>query len=125
MVGSLSMTSVRAQSTTGGKAMSDCFLGSVREQNQVQSGCGIKGQDLVCDQNQGSGLLLKKEEQPNFASASPQTTVWGGGRGGSVYPLSAQNWRKLTLGHLELSHGSPTIMPIGHPSVHPGPGVPG
>ena len=71
--------------------MSDCFLGSVREQNQVQSGCGIKGQDLVCDQNQGSGLLLKKEEQPNFASASPQIpvrmsmcVVGGGGR--DVYP---------------------------------------
>ena len=52
-VRSLSMTSVRAQSTMESK-LSLTVLGLVSEQNQVQSGCVIKGQDSVCDRNQGS-----------------------------------------------------------------------
>ena len=48
-VSALSMTSVRAQSSSGVKAMSHCVLNSVREKNQVQSGCVIKVQDSVCD----------------------------------------------------------------------------
>ena len=35
--------------------MPDWVLGSVREKNQVQSECVIKGKDSVCDQDQGSG----------------------------------------------------------------------
>ena len=52
-VRSLSVTTVRAQSTTGVQAQSDS-LGSVREQNQAQSGSVIKGEDSVYDQDQGS-----------------------------------------------------------------------
>ena len=52
-VRSLSMTSVRAQSTMESK-LSLTVLGLVSEQNQVQSGCVIKGQDSVCDRDQGS-----------------------------------------------------------------------
>ena len=52
-VRSLSMTSVRAQSTMESK-LSLTVLGLVSEQNQVQSGCVIKGEDSVCDQDLGS-----------------------------------------------------------------------
>ena len=52
-VRSLSMTSVRAQSTMETK-LSLTVLGLVSKQNQVHSECVIKGQDSVYDRDQGS-----------------------------------------------------------------------
>ena len=52
-VRSLSMTSVRAQSTMESK-LSLTVLGLVSKQNQVHSECVIKGQDSVYDRDQGS-----------------------------------------------------------------------